>query len=334
MKIRLGSTNPKNDSAIPIIRAVDERKTSLNSDEEVLSSVSEVSLPNFDVKDIKNPYFKVYTARDYPDDNRKSVVLKFERPKDYLTSIVAKYNIDFDFSQEGYPPVRSDETKESKEDEESLSEWSPYIEGVLRKKDPLAKSRNFLQRLTTSAFKYRFMRLYPDALIWFELPSFLMKKGLLVNPLARPLGILPLAVVGSIKAPGLAELMAYAEDPLSEDEEVPDIDDSALDTLQIEIGNNQAVIELRCEDWRQRCKWLECMQIAMFEGKKYAGTEELSKETFKIKEQAEVDHFLEEKQPGLERQESRHQYISLGDNLWAGNVNTIRAEQNGSTPLL
>lgn len=328
--ISLGSDTKPTDMAIPENKAVDVSKFS--SEEDVVSG-SELSRISVDVKNIKNPYFKVYTVRDYPDDNRKSVMVKYERPKDYLSHIVEKYNIDFDFSREGYPPVGATEEKEAKKVEwEENPEWRPYIEGVLRKKDPLANNRNFLKRLTTSAFKYRFMRLYPDALIWFELPSYLMRKGILVNPRAKPLGILPLAVVGSIKAPGLAELMAYAEDPLSEDEAVPEIDDSALDTLQIEIGDGQAVIELRCEDWRQRFKWLECMQIAMFEGKRYVGSQELTKDNFKIKEQAEIDHLVQQQK--LERQESKHLYISLGDNLWAGKANTIRAENNCSSPLL
>lgn len=329
MQISLCS-KPK-DVALPIDKATAENKFPEISDEELLSG-SERSGQMIDVDDIKNPWFKVYTVREYPDENRKSMTEKYDRPKDYLSSIVKKYNIDFDFSKEGYPPVGAIEEKEIKEEENH--EWRPYIEGVLRKKDPLADNRNFLQKLITSAFKYRFMRLYPDALVWFELPSFLMRKGLLVNPLAKPLGILPLAVVGSIKAPGLAELMAYAEDPLEEDESIPEIDDSALDTLEIEIGNSQAVIELRCEDWRQRFKWLECMQIAMFEGKKYAGSEELTKDTFKVKEQDEIDHLLEQKHPELERDESRHGYISLGDNLWAGKAYTIRAEKNVSMPRL
>jgi len=330
MRITFGvPPDEDNGVALPPKDAADDHK----SDEEVLSG-SELSGQLFDVKDINNPYFRVYTVRDWPDDDRKSFMVKFKRPKDYLKSIVEKYNIDFDFSKEGYPPVGADEEKEAKNaDANEISKWRPYIEGVLRKKDPLAENRNLLKKLTTSAYKYRFMRLYPDALIWFELPSYLMRKGL-VNPKAKPLGILPLALVGSIKAPGLAELMAYAEDPLEDDEPIPEIDDSALDTLEIEIGRNQAGIELRCEDWRQRFKWMECMQIAMFEGKKYAGLDELNKDSFKVKEQAQADHLLEQQQSELSREESRHKYISLGDNLWAGKANTIRAEKNVSTPLI
>jgi len=251
MRISLGDPNEETGLTLEPNNATCDHKT----DEEIQSG-SEISSGDlFDVKAIKNPYFKVYTKREYPDDNRKSIMVKYNRPKDYLSSIVEKYNIDFDFSKEGYPPVEAKEEKEAKDSEEhDVTKWRPYIEGVLRKKDPLAENRNLFQKMTTSAYKYRFMRLYPDALIWFELPSFLMRKGLLVNPRAKPLGILPLAIVGSIKAPGLAELMAYAEDPLEEDEDIPEIDDSALDTLEIEIGHNQAVIKLRCEDWRQRFK--------------------------------------------------------------------------------
>jgi len=76
------------------------------------------------------------------------------------------------------------------------------------------------------------------------------------------------------------------------------------------------------------------MQIAMFEGKKYAGMDELTKDSFKVKEQAEVDHLLEQPRSELSREESRHKYISLGDNLWAGKANTIRAEKNDSGPLI
>jgi len=250
MRISLGDNEETGLTLEPNNAAGDHK-----SDEELLSASEFSSGDLFDVKAIKNPYFKVYTKRDYPDDNRKSIMVKYDRPKDYLSSIVEKYNIDFDFSKEGYPPVEAKEEKEAKDaDVNDVTKWRPYIEGVLRKKDPLSENRNLLQKLTTSAYKYRFMRLYPDALIWFELPSYLMRKGLLVNPRAKPLGILPLAIVGSIKAPGLAELMAYAEDPLEEDEDIPEIDDTALDTLEIEIGNNQAVIKLRCEDWRQRFK--------------------------------------------------------------------------------
>jgi len=331
MRITFGDPSEKTEVAVKAENSTDDHK----SVEEVHSDSRFSSENLFDVNDINNPYFKVYTKREYPDDNSKSNMVKYKRPKDYLKSIVEKYDIDFDFSKEGYPPVESKEEKESKDaDTNAISQWIPYIEGVLRKKDPLAEKRNLLQKVTTSAYKYRFMRLYPDALIWFELPSYLMRKGLLVNPRAKPLGILPLAMVGSIKAPGLAELMAYAEDPLSDDEDIPEIDDSALDTLEIEIGHNQAVIELRCEDWRQRCKWLECMQIAMFEGKKCTGMDELTKDTFKVKEQSEVDHLLEQELPEVSRQESRHQFISLGDNLWAGKANTIRAEKNVSSPLI
>jgi len=330
MRIKFGDSGELTDVALKAENATDDHK----SDGEVHSDIKFPSERLFDVEDVNNPYFKVYTKREYPDDNKDSIMVKYDRPKDYLKSIVIKYDIDFDFSKEGYPPVESEEDKESKDaDTNAISQWRPYIEGVLRKKDPLAERRSFFQKMTTSAYKYRFMRLYPDALIWFELPSYLMRKGLL-NPRAKPLGILPLAIVGSIKAPGLAELMAYAEDPLSDDEDIPEIDDSALDTLEIEIGHNEAVIELRCEDWRQRCKWLECIQIAMFEGKKYAGMDELTKDSFKVKEQSEVDHLLEQELPEVSRQESRHQFISLGDNLWAGKANTIRAEKNVSSPLI
>jgi len=331
MRIKFGDADKQTDVAVKAEKAKDDHK----SDEDILSDSRFSSEHLFDVKDVNNPYFRVYTKREYPDDNRKSIVEKYKRPKDYLSSIVEKYDIDFDFSKEGYPPVELKEEKESKDaDTNDISQWVPYIEGVLRKKDPLAEKRSLLQKVTTSAYKYRFMRLYPDALVWFELPSYLMRKGLLVNPRAKPLGILPLAIVGSIKAPGLAELMAYAEDPLSDDEEIPEIDDSAMDTLEIEIGHNQAVIELRCEDWRQRCKWLECMQIAMFEGKKYAGMDELTKDSFKVKEQSEGDHLLEQELPEVSRQDSRHQFIALGDSLWAGKANTIRAEKNVSSPLI
>lgn len=331
MQVQFGSKDEPKESPPQNDAVADDNKSAGISDEE-LQPDDEFAKNVFDDKDIDNPYFKVYTVREKKiDDNRKSVS-NYETPKDYLKSVVAKYNIDFDFSKDGYPPVGVEEEKETKEEEED-DQWRPYIEGVLRKKDPLAQNRGALKRLVTSAFKHRFMRLYPDALVWFEVPSFLMRKGMLVNPRAKPLGILPLALVGGIKAPGLAELMAYAEDPLSDNEEIPDIDDSAMDTLEIAIGNSQAVIELRCEDWRQRFKWMECMEIAMVEGKRVVGLDELTKDTFKIKEQAEVDHLLEQG-PALERQDSRHAFIPLGDNLWAGKANTIRADHNVSLPIL
>jgi len=331
MRILLYEPCKETGVALPAENAIDDNKY----DEEVQSGSEFTSGYTIDLEDIKNPYFRVYTQREYPDDGRKSMMVKYNSPKDYLSSIVAKYNIDFDFSKEGYPPVESKDEKENTDaDTNDISKWRPYIEGVLRKKDPLAENRNLLQKLTTSEYKHRFMRLYPDALIWFELPSYLMRKGLFVNPRAKPLGILPLATVGSIRAPGLAELMAYAEDPLETDEEIPEIDDSALDTLEIEIGRNQGVINLRCEDWRQRCKWLECIQIAMFEGKKYAGMDEFTNDSFKVKEQSELELLQVQEQPELSRQDSRHLYILLGDSLWARKANTIRAEKCVSSPTI
>jgi len=300
-------------------------KSSSNSDED--ESGNDQLGEMFNVNDIDSPYFKVYTQREYPDDLKISL----ESPKQYLKSVVDKYNVEFNFSKPGYP-LATDIDNEKK-DEAWEEDWRPYIEGVLRKKDPLVQDRSLFKRLVSSSYQYRFMRLYPDALIWFEVPSYLMRKGLLVTPLAKPLGILPLAVIGSIKAPGLAELMAYDEDPLSDTETIPSIDESALDTLQIEIGNSEAVIELRCEDWRQRFKWMECLQIAMVEGKKIPGLDKLTKDSFKIKEHAEAENLLE-KEPELERDLSRHAFISLGDNLWAAKAPTIRAERNTSLPLI
>merc|ERR1712173_143905 len=107
-----------------------------------------------------------------------------------------------------------------------------------------------------------------------------------------PQGILPLALISGVRAPGLAEIMAYDEDPLKENEAVPDIDESALTVIEMELGKGQGIVKLRAEDWRQRLKWLECLNIAIFDSDKKGRGEisrisKLTQDVLKV--QREVD---------------------------------------------
>ncbi len=152
-----------------------------------------------------------------------------------MQAILSKYNV----------PHEKDiyaELQEGKEKEKEAA-FRPWIEGVMEK---LMPDRNILGN---KKYKTRLFRLFDEALVWFAEPSFFSKLFGKKTDKIKPLGVLPLALVASIRTCAMDKM-----DDATEEE---------LLTLELQIGKEGCFV-LKCSDFNQRIKWLECLHVAVF----------------------------------------------------------------------
>jgi len=236
-----------------------------NSNQDVTLSPSQSPSGKEDLKK-QLPYYVEFAKRkdvnvlkmnDYKDD-----------PEGYLQAILKKYNVN-------HPKVINT-------NDDDKNELRPWVEGTMEKLLPQSNMFGMYQ------WRRRLFRLFDEVLVWFEEPSDNIVTKLLhkPEPTMKPLGIIPLALITSLRAPSATKDVNNDSNQNSNNvvannnarSSITTIATNALQTiatsdnieqddlllqLELQIGD-EGIILLRCSDYKQRIKWYECLHAAIF----------------------------------------------------------------------